>query len=184
MNPNKHRLAATVAAAATAAVVLMPTTSAHAETTRVDDGADATGSLTDIHTVKVRHGVNQVKVRATFADLRKHSDADSGAAVFIDTRSAHKGPEFALVTGLEYGTDYQLVKVRNWKMVGGPPNCDHVVRLNYKTDVMKFRAARSCFANPAKVRVGMRMDDRTDGSHVITDWMTGPRRFTTWLSRG
>ncbi|KRF17329.1 hypothetical protein ASG90_08530 [Nocardioides sp. Soil797] len=184
MNSNKRRLVGTIAAAATAAAVLVPATSAQAETTRVNDGADATGSLTDIQVLRVRHGSDQVRVSASFTDLRKHSDGSAGAAVFIDTRSGRKGPEFVLLTGLEYATDYQLVKVRNWKPVGEPLNCDHKVSLKYQQDVMKFRADRSCFANPAKVRVAMRMDDHSDGSHVITDWVSGRRKFTDWLARG
>lgn len=183
MNSHQHRFAAAIAAAATAAVVLMPAASAQAETTRVVDGRDATGSPSDILRVKVSHGPDQVRVRAKFADLRKRGAVSSGAAVFIDSNRARRGPEFAVITGLGYGTDYQLAKVRRWKLVGSPLSCDHKLRLDYKRDVMTFRASRSCFANPATVRVGMRMDDHADGSHVITDWMTGRRKFTGWLAR-
>ncbi|QIX26440.1 hypothetical protein ncot_07360 [Nocardioides sp. JQ2195] len=179
-----NRMASTIAAVATAGVLLMPMGTAHAQTTKVDDPADATGSLADIRTVRVRHGVDQVRVRATFTDLRKHGGGVTSAAVFIDTRPGRKGPELALVTGLEYGTDYTLVKVRRWKFVGEPITCDHRLRLDYRRDLMTFRVARSCFEDPRRVRVAMRMDDFTDRSHLITDWMTGRRQFTEWLTRG
>lgn len=181
MNMLNRRLAGATVALATA-FALVPAGAAHAEATRVVDGADATGSPGDILTVKARHGADQVRIKVSFADLRRHSDSALGAAVFIDVNRSRRGPEYALVTGLEYGTDYQLARVRRWKFVGEPLNCDHKVRLDYGRDVMKFRAARSCFANPTKVRVGVRMDDHTDGSHPITDWMIGRREFTPWLA--
>lgn len=183
--PTTPKRNAGVAVAAIAALaVLVPSGAAHAESTTVHDGADATGSPTDIHDVTVRHGPAQLRVHATFADLRKHNGGTSEAVVFIDTDAGRKGPEFALSTGLEHGTDYQLVRVRNWWPRGGPMSCDHKVRLKYAKDVAKFRISRGCLGDPGRVRVGMRMVDRSDGSHVITDWMKGKRRFTRWLVAG
>ncbi len=64
-----------------------------------------------------------------FTDLRKKSEAGSSSiAIFIDTRKARKGPEFRLGSGLQYGTDYQLVRVKKWKVVGEPMSCAHDLR--------------------------------------------------------
>ncbi|WP_067441818.1 hypothetical protein [Nocardioides jensenii] len=180
-----NRLAGLLATTALATVALMPTPAANAESTAVNDGADATASLSDIHRVTANHAVSRLGVIVTFDDLRRHNTGgSSGATIYLDTKPARTGPEFALFTGLEDGTDYQLMRMRNWRPFGEPKACDHTVGLNYTADTARFSVARSCIGLPAKVRVGVRMVDHHDGSHVITDWMTGPRRYTSWLARG
>ncbi|KQY64068.1 MULTISPECIES: hypothetical protein [unclassified Nocardioides] len=184
MTRSTHRIAGLVASAALAAVALAPA-AAHADSTTVRDGADATASLSDIYRVTANHGYARLAVTTTFADLRRRSTGgSSSAAIYIDTRPARTGPEYALFTGLQEGTDYQLLRMRDWKPFGDPLSCDHTLALNYRTDVARFSVARSCIGSPALVRVGMRMVDYYDGSHVIRDWMTGQRRYTTWLARG
>ena len=57
----RHGLAVVAAVALTTTLAAVP---ASAEVTRVDDGADATASLTDIRVVRVRHGEERVTVKA------------------------------------------------------------------------------------------------------------------------
>lgn len=155
---------------------------AHAERGTYDDPADATASLTDVRRVTVSHGPLTVFVKVTFTDLRRRSDAGpSSLAVYLDADPDRRGPDLALLTGLQSGTDYQLVKVRRWKVVGEPLTCDHRVGLRPAEDVAKIRVSRDCLGDPAEVRVGVRMVDEYDGSHPITDWLKGERRFTPWL---
>ncbi len=104
-------------ALATACAMVLTTTTAYAEEVVVNDGADATASLTDIRKVRVDHGDDQLTVRVNFPDLRKRSSA--GLNVFIDKDTARRGPEFALGTPLFSGSDYALLRMRRWQPVGG-----------------------------------------------------------------
>lgn len=169
----------TTAAALAATLTLAP--AAHAESTVVRDGADATASLNDIRTVRARHQQHRVVVRATFTDLRRRSDA--ALSIYFDTDRDRRGPEFRLGTPLFSGGDYQMTRMRDWRAVGEPLACRHRVRLDWADDVLRFTAARGCLRRPDQVRVGMQMRDLADGSHPVTDWMKGRRKWTSWLDR-
>lgn len=155
---------------------------AHAERGVYDDPADASASLTDIRRVTFSHGPRTVFVKVRFADLRARSDAGSASlAVYLDADRGRRGPETVLLTGLQYGTDYQLVGMRRWRTVGEPLDCAHRVALRPAQDVAKVWVSRDCLDDPAEVRVGVRMVDQYDASHPVTDWFQGERRFTPWL---
>lgn len=171
----------TAAAALTLATVAVAAP-AHAESTTVRDGADATASLNDIRKVRIDHGADELKVRMGFTDLRKKSDAGSASiAILIDTKKARKGPEFRLGSGLQNGTDYQLMRVKDWKIVGEPMTCDHDLDLAFAKDRLVFTAARPCLGSPAELRIGAKMTDMYDASHPVVDWLEGPRQWTPWL---
>ena len=159
---------------------------ASAERVSLNDPADATASLSDIRKVTVRHTDHRVYVRVKFTDLRPTSSAGpSSASIFYDTRRARRGPEKRLGTGLQSGTDYQLVRMRGWRgPVGGPSSCAHRVRLDFDRNVLTSWVARRCLGNPATVRVGVQMVDQWDGSHPVTDWLKGPRKWTRELAAG
>jgi len=59
--------------------------------------------------VTLAHRASEVVVRTTFTDLRRNSAA--GLRINIDTDSSRPGPEFALVSVLGDGTDYQLLRM-------------------------------------------------------------------------
>lgn len=178
---NQFRRGATLALA-TACATVLTTATAYAEEVVVNDGADATASLTDIRKVRVDHGDTQLTVRVNFPDLRKRSRA--GLNVFIDKGTARRGPEFALFTPLFSGSDYTLVRMRRWRAVGGPVDCDYDVALRWKRDVLVFTADRGCFGDPDELRTGMRMKDLADPDRPVTDWLIGRRKFTSWLAAG
>ena len=180
MNPRTTLVRAAAAAALLTATVGLAGPAA-AETTTVIDGADATASLSDIRRVTLAHRTSEVVVRTTFTDLRRNSAA--GLRINIDTDSSRPGPEFALVSGLGDGTDYQLLRVTDWQVHGQPKTCSHLATINWDTDVFRFTVARACIGSAAQVRVGVRMTDHHDPSHPVTDWMLGWRRFTAWMSR-
>lgn len=178
------RTARLLAALALTAAGLAVAAPAHAESTTVRDGADTTASLHDIRTVRVAHGPKRLQVRMGFTDLRRKSDAGPASiAIFIDTRRARKGPEFRLGSGLQSGTDYQLMRVKNWKIVGEPLSCGHNLELDFADDRLGLTAARPCLGLPTALRIGARMTDLYDGSHPVVDWLVGPRQWTPWLTR-
>lgn len=176
------RTRAALAATATFAVVVTTMAPAYAEKTVVHDGADATASLTDIRTVRVNHADHRLRVQVKFPDLRRNGDAS--LSVYVDTDPDRKGPEFALGTPLFSGSDYQLMRMRNWKRVGSPVKCRYDVDLDWAGDVLVFKARRGCFKKPDQLRVGMKMVDLADASHPVKDWMIGRRKFTRQLASG
>jgi hypothetical protein len=178
-----HRAARLLAVTGGVALAIALAAPAHAQTTSVVDGADATGSLQDILRVGVNHGADTATVRVKFTDLRRRSTGGpSSIGIFLDTNQARTGPEFRLGSGLQNGTDYQLVRMRNWRPVGGPRSCEHHVDLQFAKDRLVFTVARSCIGTPATLRVGAKMTDQFDASHPIHDWMTGPRRWTATVA--
>ena len=116
-------------------------------------------------------------VRVDFAELEPTSDfGPSSLSIFIDTDRSARGPEFRIGTGLQEGTDYQLVRMKKWKAVGEPLSCKHAVDLDFDDNQARARVNRSCLGNPEKVRIGVKMTDLYDGSHPVVDWL-GKRRY-------
>ncbi|WP_395659131.1 hypothetical protein [Nocardioides sp.] len=159
---------------------------AAAERASYPDPADVGGaSLNDVRRVTVDHTDDALSVRVKVTDLRRHSEqGPAGLTIRIDTRRSTAGPEFRLTTGLYEGTDYQLVRMRDGRAVGGPLGCDHRVHLGFATDVVRFSAARTCLGSPASARVGVKMTDLYDGSHPVTDWLGEPGSWTARLAAG
>lgn len=177
---------ATAALGAALGVTLALAAPAAAQRVSLDDGADTTATLSDIRTVTVRHTDHRVYVKVAFTDLQPTSEGGlSSASIFYDTTRARRGPERRLATGLQSGSDYQLVRMRGWRgAVGDASSCAHRVRLNFERNTLTSWVARRCLGNPASVRVGVQMIDQFDGSHPVTDWLKGPRKWTRWLSAG
>jgi hypothetical protein len=160
---------------------LLAAPSAHAVQARYTDPADATASLTDIRAVAVNHGPNRLIVSVRFTDLQRRSTGGgSGLTVGIDTRGDRAGPEFRLTTGLQEGTDYQLMRVRNGRAFGEALTCPHRLQLDFAAERLTFVAARTCLGTPARIRVAVLMRDQWDASHPVTDWLGAPRSYTPW----
>ncbi len=147
------------------------------------DPADSTASLHDLRRVVVNHGAERLRVKVWVTDLRRHSQAGpAGLSIFLDTNASRRGPELRLGTGLQDGTDYQLVRMRGWRTVGDPLTCRHHLTLDPAEDMVRFSAHRRCLGSPDAVRVAVRMRDDFDDSHPVVDWMTGRRAFTPWVA--
>jgi hypothetical protein len=131
---------------------------ASAERLGLDDPADVGGaSLSDILAVTAVHAPKKLVVRVDFAELEPTSDAGpSSLAVFVDTDPAAKGPEFRVGMGLQAGSDYQLVRMEDWKPVGEALTCSHVVAINFDTNRVRVRISRACPATPRRCASGSR----------------------------
>lgn len=180
---HSRRTRAAIVLAAAAAVVAAGVAPASAETLRTDDGADATASLTDMRKIRITHGTEDVTVRITYPNLRKKGAAHQ--SVYLDRNPDRRGPEFALFTPLFSGSEYALVRMRDWKVSSdGPISCSYSVDLRWARDVALVRIDRTCLGNPDDLRVALRMRDLADGSHPVTDWLGERREFTDWLVSG
>lgn len=177
-----HRTVA--AAVATAALVIGAAGVASAASVTVaDKPTDAPGSVSDITSVTVKHTKKNVVMITSFADLQPTYDGSSSLAMFLDSSDA-VGPELRLATGLQDGTDYQLVAMWEGRPHGEPLTCAHSVKLDFDANTVKAKVSRACLGKPATVRVGVKMTDHVDADHVVTDWLKGKRAYTTWLAVG
>ncbi|MDF1603169.1 hypothetical protein [Nocardioides sp. YIM 152315] len=147
-----------------------------------DDPADATASLTDIRRVDIAHTTTKLRVVVGFTDLRRRSEAGpSGLTILIDTDKERRGAELGLSTGLQKGTDYQLMRIRRGRPVGEPLTCPHRVRLGFAGDRLTFDVSRTCLEEPARVRLRVKMRDEFDSSHPVVDWLRRPNSWTRWV---
>lgn len=179
---NTRRTVRSLAATAALAAVVTTAPTAHAATTRVEDGADATASTTDIDVVRVDHGDRRLRIQVSFPDLRE--DGSAGLMTWIDTDAGERGPEFAIGAPLFSGGDYVLVGTDGWKPTGSPVECRYDLQLDYAEDRLVLAARRGCFDRPDQVRVAMRMVDTEDASQPVTDWLIGRRQLTEWVATG
>ncbi len=171
--------ATTVAATAAVAVLGGP---ASAEGVRLTDPADATASNYDISKVVVRHGSGRVFVKVKFADLTPQGN--SGMSIYFDTDPGLRGPEFRTGAGLFEGTDYNIGTMTGWRDNQEILSCASDLELDYKRDQATYWVERACFDEVEEVRVGIKVRDAYDGSHVVTDWVPDRRAFTDWLAAG
>lgn len=180
MNPT--RLRAAIATLVTGAVIVALAPAAHAEKTRVDDGADATASTTDIRTVRVNHGDRRLRVAVRFPDLRE--DGLAGLMTYFDTDADHRGPEYGLGAPLFSGGDYTLIAMDRWRGYGEPVDCRYNLQLDYDADRLVLTARRGCFEKADELRIAMRMVDHEGEGKAVRDWLIGRREFTDWLTAG
>ena len=119
----------------------------------------------------------------SFTDLPAESTGGpSSLALYVDTDPGAKGPEFRLATGLEDGSDFQLVRYEDWAPVGAPLTCKHSLVLDHDQAKVYASIARKCLGKPAQVRIGAKMTSNWNPEHPTTDWMKKPRGFTQWLA--
>lgn len=176
------------AALSAAALTLGLVGPANADRYGVDDGED-TFHGSDILSLSLQHGTENVAVTTHHLGLRRDPATGSGGAVYFDTDRKDKGPEFVFAGGYFEGTDYVLNETegfgpKNW---GDPvQHGDYIMRVHYKKDFVRIVVSRAALGKPGKVRVAVQASGtRTDGtSKGLVDWVGKPRQFTPWVARG
>ncbi len=165
------RSAAIIAAALLSTAALIPPAQADVRTF-VDTG----GHLT---TVRVRHGVENVRVKADVGPM----ELGSYFTFWLDTDADNPGPEYktkvfpgsdgiSLRRVEEFGDAGTTVDCNGFKASGdvfGPPDVTIVV-------------PRSCIGTPSEVRVSIRAYYDVKGPNVI-DWGPGTKKFFGWVAR-
>ncbi|MGA8255291.1 MAG: hypothetical protein WB767_01825 [Nocardioides sp.] len=188
------RTALRTMAATTATAALTLTLAASLATTATAAGIGVTDPNdtshgSDLRSVQVKHGRDNVKVITTHENLRRDPASGSGGVVYLDTDPDDDGPEFALVGGYFVGTDYQLVATEGFgqKKWGQPVEFgDYRMTINYAKEHVRTQISRAAIGDPDEVRVAIRVSGtRTDGtSHGLVDWLGESRSFTEWVARG
>jgi hypothetical protein len=177
MSTRTRLLQTTLAGALTVAALGVTATSARAGTPWYSDSKRDSAAGADIHRVRVMLG-DRLRVTIQHDDLVPVPDGGAGGTVYVDLRPGKPGPELALTGGLMDGTDFALVRMRNWKPVGEQLTCGHTMALNYDTDRSLFVIGRSCLGDIDRARVAV----RTVGGDDV-DWLHGRRSFTDWIAR-
>ena len=128
---------------------------AQAQQARYADPADASASRSDIRAVSVNHGPATVGEGRVHRSEASRTGGPAGLSNGIDTRPGLPGAEFRLGSGLQDGTDYQLMRVRNGRIVGEPLSCARRVRLDFAANRLTFAGTRACLGRP-RVRIAVR----------------------------
>jgi len=173
--------AATLTIAALALTQLAP---ANADGIGVSDPQDLAHGA-DLRSVEVQHGGRNVVITTTHSDLVESFRSGSSGAVFIDTDRSHAGPEFVFAGGYFVGTDYALLATGGFARSAwnGPVEGSYGMRIDYDTDQVRMRIARTVMGAPDDVRVSVRVaGSRPDGSSTKRDWLGEPRSFTEWVA--
>jgi hypothetical protein len=142
----------------------------------------------------VPSGVGLFRTRVTNLDkliivtkhrnLRKLSPSDQ-FTIFIDTRTSHPGPEYAIAGGMNAGTDWVTGRAtRRWHVKADPLDpiglCASKVRLHFKTEKMRVVLGRDCLGGyQGRVRVSVRV-----GDDDFTDFGPAKKTFYPWVARG
>jgi len=156
-----------------ASIALVPT-AAPADTRAFDDRQGDVRHGMDIHKVRIH---NEQRLVIT----TRHRRVQPGQiAFYIDTRPA-AGPEYAFFAGVGFGTDWAIVRMRNWRVVSdGPRHCPSDYSFSRRTDTVRASISRACLDGADRVRVSVKANDQDRGP----DWAPGYRRFFPWIAHG
>lgn len=176
------------AALSAAALTLGIAGPAHAELYGIDDPRD-THHGSDVLSLSVRNGQENVAVTTQHVNLRRDPASGSSATIFVDTDRHDRGPEFVFTAGYYSGTDYVLRATDGFgRSTWGDPveNGDYILRIDYRQERARVLMSRAALGDPGDVRVAVRVSGtRSDGSsHGLVDWVGKRRAFTPWLARG
>ncbi len=185
-NPHTKRTIAAVVGLAVVAIggLAGPATAA---TGTFEDARGDVAHGADLESVTVVNEKN-VRVVVQHEDLVRSYKSNASMNVYLDTDPAKPGPEFVFAGGLFEGTDYGLLPTVDggWKHKrrAVPLRCSYESTIDYAADVTRIRMSRGCLDHPGQIRVAVKAaGERPDGT-IVTDWLTGPRAMTAWVSKG
>ena len=181
-------IVSTAVALSAAALTIGVAGPANAELFGIDDPRD-TGHGSDILSLSVRNGEENLHVVSIHQNLRKDPRTGSGGAVYIDTDRNDHGPEYVLTAGWFRGTDYVLSETEGFghgQIGDRVENGDYTMHVNYRRDRVHVTLSRHAIGDAGDVRVAMKASGtRSDGtSDGLTDWVGEPRTYTPWIAQG
>jgi hypothetical protein len=177
----RGRLVTVVVAAVAALLVGFPSPAFAGEKTFADRRGD-TSHPADIVRVRVLHGDRIVVV--VHHDNLTFRDGPASIRVAYDVGALYDGPEFYLRLAYQSDVRPELRLARGWgRMHAAPiPTCQgELVRVRPLLDRTRISVPRSCFGDPTRVRVEVRLglysdDDRradvAPAKHTMGPWVT------------
>lgn len=168
------RSAVTLSTVAVMALVAAMAVPAIGETRTFHDRRGDVSASVDIRGVKVVNGApgdRRIKVTVYQRHLLGGDEID----IWVDTRSAHPGPEYRV--GAKANTDaLGVLRVRSW---GGRGHLIRCSQLDVRSDQFasgdrsRFLIPRRCLGSPGAIRISVRVQ-RDTSSGSVRDW--APRR--------
>jgi hypothetical protein len=147
-----------------------------------DSSADVPSGV-GLYRVRVTNRA-QLVVTTKHRDLRGHANGN-GFTIFVDTRTSHPGPEYAIRGGLSDTIDWSTGRAtRHWHVRTNPfdeiGNCNSDVKIHFKADTMRVVLGRDCLGGyQGRVRVSVRVGDKD-----FTDYGPAKKTFYPWIPRG
>ena len=178
---NKLIRAAAVLAAG-AALPLLHSTPAHADSITVTDPVDAAASDADIRKVRVNHAAHTVYTRIQVENLDV-SSSQAGVTIWYDVDGSQPGPEFQIGVPLFTGADWAVTRSDGWESVGDPRSCRSDVTFLPAQEAVRVEVGRGCIGSPNNLRVSVRMTEQVGPSQVVRDWVPSHRHFLPWVVR-
>jgi len=169
--------------AAGAALPLLHSAPAHAESVTVTDPADAAASTADIRKVRVNHAEHTVYTRIKVTDLDTSLTSGPGVTIWYDVDGSDPGPEFQIGVPLFEGADWAVTRSNDWQSVGDPRSCRSDVTFLPAQDAVRVEVGRGCIGRPNNLRVSLRMTDQFEPGHVVKDWVPSRRHFLPWVGK-
>jgi len=177
-----NKIVGIAAAAATAALTLGVTGSAHAERYGIDDPSD-TSHGSDLLAVDIQNRDHKLVIVTTHDNLRRAPSSGSGGLVFIDTDPDDRGPEFIFAGGFFQGTDYQLIETEGFhhSQWGRRVDGSYSMDVDYADDEVRVEISRPAIDGADDVRIAIKV---SGPSNSTVDWLGSRRAFTPWIARG
>ena len=172
MRKSVHRVAAgSVAVAASLATVVATAQPAAAD---VETFTDRGGHLT---TVRVRHGAENIRVKARVGDY----NAGSHFSFWLETDSDDPGPEYKI----KVDPNSEVVPIRrveSFADTGSDIACEYRASADAGgSDYVSILVPRSCVGTPDRIRVSVRANYYIPGPNLV-DWGPGRKKFFGWLA--
>ncbi len=153
----------------TAGVLTAQPAAADVET--FDDG----GSY--LTTVKVRHGVENLRIKAKVGAY----EIPSNFTIWLEVDPDDPGPEFKIPV-YPNSEVAPIRAVENFRDRGSEVECDYSASADAGgSKYIEVVIPRDCLDTPAAVRVSIRANYAIPGPNVV-DWGPGTRRFFGWVS--
>jgi hypothetical protein len=180
--PTRGALIAGIVPALAALLAAFPAPAAAAAATFADPRGDTTHPA-DIVGVRVHYG-NRIVVTVHHGNLT-FRDGPGRIRIAYSTGSRYPGPEFSLRMAYQSDQPTELRTARGWGHLDGPTiaSCQgERVRVQPGRDVTRISVPSSCFGDPRRVRVQVRLSPFSD-DHRLVDLAPGPRSMGPWVVR-
>jgi hypothetical protein len=168
--------------AITALLVAVPSPAAAGERSFSDPTGD-TAHPADIVSVTVRH-TDRIVVIVHHRNLT-FNDAPARIRIAYDTGSRYAGPEFYLRVAYQTDEPPELRTAKGWGTFHSPPIATCVgerVRVRPGKNRTRISVPRSCFGDPRRVRVQVRVSLYSDDARRA-DVAPAPRTMGPWVPR-
>jgi hypothetical protein len=182
MKPTRFALIAGMVPALLGLLAAFPAPAAAAASTFSDPRGDTTHPA-DIVGVHVHNG-NRIVVTVHHANLT-FRDGPGRIRIAYSTGPRYAGPEFYLRMAYQSDRPVELRTAQGWGHLHSPPvaSCQgERARVRPARDTTRISVPSSCFGNPGRVRVQVRLSPFSDDNRRV-DLAPGPRSFGPWVKR-